>query len=106
MIALWSMVKVHGLMVTGSGTNAELTRSRAGEDFGRGGGGEQFERDPEDDSASLDHLREAVTMYEDNARIARRVYGGAHPLVVDIEHGLRCARAALRARETPSSGYA
>ena len=59
-----------------------------------------------DDSASLDHLREAVTMYEDNARIARRVYGGAHPLVVDIEHGLRCARAALRARETPSSGDA
>ena len=59
-----------------------------------------------DDSASLDHLSEAVTMYEDNARIARRVYGGAHPLVVDIEHGLRCARAALRARETPSSGDA
>ena len=59
-----------------------------------------------DDSASLDHLREAVTMYEDNARIARRVYGGAHPLVVDIEHGLRCARAALRTRETPSSGDA
>ena len=59
-----------------------------------------------DPSASLDHLREAVTMYEDNARIARRVYGGAHPLVVDIEHGLRCARAALRARETPPPGSA
>ena len=43
-----------------------------------------------DDSASLDHLREAVMMYEDNARIARRVYGGAHPLVVDIEHGRKC----------------
>ena len=59
-----------------------------------------------DPSASLDHLREAVMMYEDNARIARRVSGGAHPLVVDIEHGLRCARAALRTRETPSSGDA
>ncbi len=67
---------------------------------------EECAEDTEDDSASLDHLREAVTMYEDNARIARRVYGGAHPLVVDIEHGLRCARAALRARETPSSGDA
>ena len=33
---------------------------------------------------------------------ARRVLGGAHPLTVDIEDELRDARAAFRARETPS----
>ena len=56
----------------------------------------------EDDGATLDDLREAVTTIEDTARIARRVLGGAHPLTVDIEDELRDARAALRARETPS----
>ena len=39
--------------------------------------------------------------YEDAARIARRVFGGAHPLTEGIEHDLQQARAALRARETP-----
>jgi len=42
---------------------------------------------------------EAVTTLEDAGRIARRVFGGAHPLTVDIEGELRDARAALRARE-------
>ena len=54
-----------------------------------------------DDSASLDDLREAVTTLEDTERIARRVFGGAHPFVVGIEGDLRKARAVLRARETP-----
>merc|ERR1711871_1748615 len=34
----------------------------------------------EDDSATLDELREAVTTLEDTERTARRVLGGAHPL--------------------------
>ena len=54
-----------------------------------------------DPGATLDDLRESVTTLEDADRIARRVFGGAHPNVVDIEAGLREARAALRARETP-----
>ena len=52
--------------------------------------------------ATLDDLREAVTTFEDAGRIARRVLGGAHPLTLVIEENLRNARAALRARETPS----
>ena len=57
----------------------------------------------EDDRATLDELREAVTTLEDAGRIARRVLGGAHPTRRAIERALRDARAALRARETPSS---
>ena len=57
----------------------------------------------EDPGATLDDLRESVTTLEDADRIARRVFGGAHPNVVDIERELQDARAALRARETPSS---
>jgi tetratricopeptide (TPR) repeat protein len=56
------------------------------------------------DGATLDDLREAVTTLEDTARITRRVLGDAHPLTVDIEDNLQDARAALRAREEPSSG--
>ena len=33
----------------------------------------------EDPGATLDDLRDAVTTLEDTARIARRVFGGAHP---------------------------
>ena len=51
--------------------------------------------------AKLDDLSEAVTTLEDAERIARRVLGGAHPFVLDIEQALRNARAVLRARETP-----
>ena len=57
-------------------------------------------------SATLDDLREAVTTLEAVARIAQRVLGGAHPFTTAIEEDLRNARAALRARETPSSGDA
>ena len=56
----------------------------------------------EDDAATLDDLREAVTTLEDVKRTARRVLGGAHPLTGGIERRLRDARAALRARETPT----
>jgi hypothetical protein len=50
----------------------------------------------EDDSSTPDDLREAVTTLEETARTARRVFGGTHPLTVDIEDNLRVARAELR----------
>ena len=37
---------------------------------------------------------------EEIERIARRVFGGAHPDVANIEKALQDARAVLRARET------
>ena len=55
-----------------------------------------------DATATLDDLREAVTTLDETERIARRVFGGAHPLTVKIEDELRGARAVLRVRETPS----
>ena len=57
-----------------------------------------------DPGATLDDLREAVTTLEETARTARRVLGGAHPAARSIGESLRDARAALRARETPSPG--
>jgi hypothetical protein len=57
-----------------------------------------------DPGATLDDLREAVTTFEELVRTARRVFGGAHPLTEVMESQLRNARAALRARETPSPG--
>ena len=53
------------------------------------------------DGATLDELREAVETLVDIERTARRVLGGAHPLIGGIEFSLEKARAALRARETP-----
>ena len=50
-----------------------------------------------DGSATLDDLREAVTMLDDIARTARRVLGGSHPTTTGIEGELEDARAALRA---------
>ena len=57
-----------------------------------------------DDDATLDDLLEAVTTLEDVTRIARRVFGGAYPLTVNIEEELRDARAALAAREAKGQG--
>ena len=57
----------------------------------------------EDPAGTLFDLRESVATYEDTARIARRVLGGAHPITAMIERELRNARAALRARETPGA---
>ena len=56
----------------------------------------------EDDGATLDELREAVTTLEDTERIARRVLGNSHPSTTMTEEFLRDARATLHARETPS----
>ena len=53
-----------------------------------------------DDSATLDDLREAVTTLEDAERTGRRVLGGAHPFVTDIEPSLARSQAALRARDS------
>ena len=53
----------------------------------------------QDPGATLDDLREAVTTLEDLVRTTRRVFGGAHPLTVEIECDLQKARAALGARE-------
>ena len=57
----------------------------------------------QDANPTLDDLREAVTTLEETTCIARRVLGGAHPLTEVTETGLQDARAALRARETPST---
>ena len=54
----------------------------------------------QDKSSTFDEFREAVTTFEDTARTARRVLGGAHPVAVKMEGFLRDARAELRARET------
>ena len=50
-----------------------------------------------DPAATLDDLREAVTTLEETARIARRVFGNAHPLMTMIEDSLQATRAALHA---------
>ena len=55
-----------------------------------------------DPGATLDDIREAVMTLEDTERTSRRMLGGAHPITVEVENNLRDARAALRARETPS----
>ena len=55
-----------------------------------------------DANATLDDLHEAVTTHEETLRTARRVLGGAHPVTTGVEVSLRLARAALRARKTPS----
>ena len=57
-----------------------------------------------DPGATLDDLREAVTTLGKTEETARRVLGGPHPLVAQIEGNLRDARAALRrAREEPGA---
>ncbi len=58
----------------------------------------------QDPASTLDDLREAVTTLEETERTMRRVFGGAHPTTVNIERGLRNARAALRAREGEVEG--
>ena len=57
-----------------------------------------------DDGATLDDHQEAVTTLEDTTRTARRVLGSTHPTTSRIEAGLQNARAALRARKTPTTG--
>ena len=55
----------------------------------------------EDDGATLDDLREAVTTFEDATRIGRRVLGAAHPTALGLGSCLEKSRAMLRAREAP-----
>ena len=57
----------------------------------------------EDDGATLDDVRKAVTTLEETERTARRVLGGENPITTWIGEYLRDAEAALRARETPST---
>ena len=57
-----------------------------------------------DPAATLDDLRESVTTLEDLERTTRRIFGSAPPFTTSIESRLQEARAALRARETPSPG--
>ena len=57
-----------------------------------------------DEGATLDDLREAVTTLAEITRTARRVMGGTHPRTVGIEGALREAWALLRAHETPPAG--
>ena len=52
-----------------------------------------------DDGATLNDLHEAVATLEEVERIARRVFGGAHPLTEGTERYLRNTRALLRGRE-------
>ena len=54
----------------------------------------------QDDSGTLDDLREAVSTLEEIEQTARRVLGGAHPLTQRIEREMRNARAVLT-EETP-----
>ena len=53
----------------------------------------------QDDGATLDDVREAVTTLEETERTARRVLGGTHPTVVSIGEALRDSQAALAAYE-------
>ena len=63
--------------------------------------GQALYKDP---AATLDALREAVTTLEEIEPIARRLLGGAHPLVMVMQQrDLKGARAALAARETPEA---
>ena len=55
------------------------------------------------DGSTLDDISEAVTTFEEVERIARQMLGGSHPYTEGIAGDLREARAALRARETPSA---
>jgi len=59
-----------------------------------------------DAAATLDDLHEAVTTLEETERIARRVFGGAHPLTTVIERQLRASRATLSARDSDVSSIA
>ena len=69
----------------------------------RGAGVHYAEAVYKDKCATLDSLREAVTRLEETERISRRIFGGAHWMVVQIEGCLLDARKVLRARETPSA---
>ena len=53
----------------------------------------------EDDGATLDDLRKAVTTLEETAPIARRVLGSSHLLALSIENYRQDVHETLRARK-------
>ena len=55
----------------------------------------------EDPAATRGDLREAMTTLEEIERTARRMLGGAHPLVTAIERNLRASQDAFYARGLP-----
>jgi tetratricopeptide (TPR) repeat protein len=63
-----------------------------------------------DTSATLDDLREAVKTLEETAPTARRVFGGAHPSVAEMDESLQNARQLLILRSmaamSPPTGSA
>ena len=60
-------------------------------------------RRSEDDAATLDDLREAVTTLEDAERIARRVLGGAHPTAMQTGAASAPSAPAKRRRRNAST---
>ena len=58
----------------------------------------------EDPRATLGDLREAATTLVETARTARRVFGGAHPVVEDTDRSLQKAQALVRIREKFEGG--
>ena len=56
-----------------------------------------------DPAATLNSLRESVTMLEELERIIRRVLGGVHPLALTVVLALEQSRDALAAREPGAS---
>ena len=56
-----------------------------------------------DPAATLDDIREAVTTLEEIEQTARRVLGGAHPTVAQVEGSLQYARDTLCDREMQSA---
>ena len=51
------------------------------------------------DGATLADLREAVATFEETQRTALRVFGGAHPLLMEVEAALQDSQTALHACE-------
>ena len=58
----------------------------------------------DDNSATLEELRESVEILEDTERTTRHMLGNTHPMTKGIELALQKSRDALRAREKPSPG--
>ncbi len=56
-----------------------------------------------DPTATLDDIRKAVTTLEKIEQTARRVFGGAHPTVAQVEGSLQYARDTLCDREMRSA---
>ena len=58
----------------------------------------------ENNSSTLDDLRELLNTLEDSARGAKQVYGASHPFAKGFLYHIECSRLVIAARETPSPG--